>query len=299
VKLVARAPLRIDFGGGWTDVPPFARAEGGAVLNAAITRYVAGSLNRPTTTGWLRPLRGNRSFLRYQVDTPAGAGLGASAAQTVVWAALVRTSIANTAERRDIAEMACGIAAALGLQGGKQDEYASALGGINLMRFGENVDVEPLQLAGKAADLAERLLLAYSGQRRVSGAIHADVWEQYRQGRPVVVGALQSLKRLALEMRAALLAADLDTFGDLLNENWHFQRELHPSITNQRLDDIIALARRSGARGAKACGAGGGGCVVLLAETGGVDRLRHTLRSRGVTLLDFGFDFHGVRIARG
>ena len=102
MKYKARAPLRIDFGGGWTDVPAFAASDpgGGVVLNAAIDVYATGYIIRPeATTGPAGKLLGaNKTVVRYELDAPAGAGLGASAAQTLLWLTLVKTVIANVSD---------------------------------------------------------------------------------------------------------------------------------------------------------------------------------------------------------
>ncbi len=300
MRYKGRAPLRIDFGGGWTDVPIYARAEGGAVLNAAITQYVRGVIARPNLKGVLRRLRGHGSYVSYSLDVPVGAGLGASAAQTVLWVALVRTAIANVSDRREIAEMACQVGASLGIVGGKQDEYASALGGINYYTFGDTVGAERLELpAAFVQELRSQLVLVYSGQSRISGSVHQYVWDRYCQGEPSTVRALAALKQLASAMKAALLARDLDTFASLLNDNWTHQKALHPSVNTPLLDDIFDFASCNGAQGGKACGAGGGGCLLFLAAPGQTERLRVALRSRKLQLIDFDFDTYGVYVTRG
>jgi D-glycero-alpha-D-manno-heptose-7-phosphate kinase len=302
VRYRARAPLRIDFGGGWTDVPLYADREGGAVLNAAITQYAHGYIARPEPdgAGVLRALRGDRSHLTYSLDLPSGSGLGASAAQTVLWVALVRSSIANTAERRDVAASACRVAEALGILGGKQDEYASALGGITYFTFGETVRDERLELDSHIVEaLHRRLILVYSGQKRLSSAIHESVWSRYRSGEPGVVSALSTLKNVAGSMRDALLKGDLDAFGDLIGENWAQQKMLHASITNERVEDMIDYACAHGAAAAKACGAGGGGCLLLYARQDESDRLRSALAKRQVRIVDFHFDTYGVYLKKG
>jgi D-glycero-alpha-D-manno-heptose-7-phosphate kinase len=300
VRYTARAPLRIDFGGGWTDVPLYAEAEGGAVLNAAITRYATGAIARPDVGGRLTTLRPSRSSVSYQVDAPPGAGLGTTAAQTVLWATLVKTTVANTSDRREIAEIACQISALLGILGGKQDEYASALGGVNFLTFGPSVGVERLDL-GRAftAQLRSRLVLVYSGQSRLSASIHESVWERYRRGEKPVVDALSALRRLAGEMKDALVARDLEALGELLTENWANQRRLDPSVTNPSLDGIFDIALRSGARGGKACGVGGGGCLLFLTEDGARDRLAEALGARRLKVIDFDFDTYGVHLKKG
>jgi len=299
VRYEARAPLRIDFAGGWTDVPIFAETEGGAVLNAAITRYARGFISRPEGNGVLRALRSDRSYVSYSLDVPAGAGLGASAAQNVLWATLVRTAIENTATRIDIAEMAAQIAGVLGILGGKQDEYASALGGFNYLSFTDSVTAERLSLEPPIADaLRARLLLVYSGQSRISGGVHNLVWQRYRADESGVRSVLSRLARIAGEMRSALLAHDLEAFGGLIHENWEKQKELHPAINTSAIEDLIGRGLKAGAQAAKACGAGGGGCILFFAREGETERLRSAVESRRSPVIDFDFDAYGVHLRK-
>lgn len=296
----ARAPLRIDFGGGWTDVPVFANEEGGAVLNAAICQYARGYIARPEGSGVVRALRSDKSYVSYEVDVPVGAGLGASAAQTVLWVTLVKTTIANVSTRRDIAEIACRIGGLLGILGGKQDEYAAALGGLTYYTFdAAGVQLERIDLPLSFREqLRSRLVLVYSGEQRLSSAVHEHVWGRYRAGDPSVVGALRDLKSLAGRMRDALVARDLDGLGDLITENWSRQQNLDPTITNPHIDDIFQLAKSRGAIGGKACGAGGGGCLLFLAREGREDQLRWAFSERRLRLIDVEFDTYGVHLTK-
>ena len=300
MRYKARAPLRIDFGGGWTDVPYYSDEHGGAVLNAAITQYAHGSISQLERDGFLPRIRRDRTGLSYTVDVPPGSGLGTSAAQTVLWVALVKTTIANTADRREVAQIACQIGQMLGIVGGKQDEYASALGGISFLTFGDSVEAERLELdPAFVDDLRSRLILVYSGASRMSGSIHERVWARYRSGEEGVVTALHRLRELAGEMKEALLTRDLQSFGQLLDENWACQKALDPTVTYPDLDSLMELAAASGSIGGKACGAGGGGCLVFLAKEGEKERLLGVLQTRGLQMIGFDFDTYGVHLTKG
>lgn len=299
MRYKARAPLRIDFAGGWTDVPDYASQNGGAVLAAAISHYVTGTITRPDGSGLLSNHRARRSEVAYSLDLPSGAGLGASAAQTLLWVTLVKTGIANVSSRAELAEIACHVAGLLGIVGGKQDEYASALGGIQYLTFGEIVQAERLDLPPPLeSEFHSRLVLAYTGAQRLSGSIHEHVWDQYRAGSVPVRTALASLTRIAGEMREALAAGNLAAVGELMGENWIQQKALHPSVTNPDLDAMIDLASRHGAIGGKACGAGGGGCLIFLAAPGAQAGLRRALHERRVNIIDFEFDTYGVYLSK-
>jgi D-glycero-alpha-D-manno-heptose-7-phosphate kinase len=292
--------MRIDFGGGWTDFPAWAESGGGSVLNVAITQYATGSISRPSGGGILRNLRSDRSYVSYSVDVPPGSGLGARAAQSVLWAALVRSTIENTASRTQIAEIATKVSETLGILGGKQDQYASALGGFNYLTVTDHVTVERLSLEPSLVDaLHARLLLVYSGYSDLPPHALDAVWERCREGDARARSALQALARGAGEMRVALLAGDLEAFGSLIDENWSTQKALYPGVTTPEIDELISRARAAGALAAKACGLGGGGCVLLFARAGETSRLRATVESRSTPVIDFDFDTYGVHLRKG
>jgi D-glycero-alpha-D-manno-heptose-7-phosphate kinase len=290
MKVTARAPVRVDLAGGWTDVHYFADHEGGAVLNVAIAHHVRGQLARA----------GRRFRVTYHTDIPPGAGLGASAALNVVWLALVNAGLGRQPSREELAEQAYRLEDLLGVTGGKQDQYAAALGGINLLRFqGGAVQVERLSLSKDTLRrLQERLILAYSGESRLSGDIHERVWKGYLSGERKVAAALRRLRAIALEMREALVSGDLGSLGALLGENWQCQKDLHPSISNETVEGLFQVAGGAGAISGKACGAGGGGCLLFWCEEGASRRVAEALADNGAQIIDLALDEKGLVVRR-
>ena len=290
----ARAPLRIDLAGGWTDVPAFADAEGGAVVNVTIDKYVRAAVGRDGTITHTRDI--------------AAAGLGASACEHVLTAALRHPE----ADLDEIAESAFAAESAEGVVGGRQDQYAACYGGLNAMTF-PSADQRAIERARTGADvlpvrierlalpeaalnaLEQRLVLVDSGISRLSGEIHAHVWEAYARQDDDVTGALLALKQYARAMRDALRASDFGGVRHVINENWTQQKRLHPSVTNQTVDAIFELATANGATAGKACGAGGGGALVFYASSAeGAAGLRRALVAAGITVVAFGFDMDGL-----
>jgi D-glycero-alpha-D-manno-heptose-7-phosphate kinase len=323
----AQVPLRIDFGGGWTDVPDFAasEADGGAVVNAAIDVYARGWIRRPYSPlvpvtldhaetvddtddaipadSALSKLTGRshsaRNEVHYELNAPAGAGLGGSAAQTLLWLTLVKTAIANVSSREELAERAWRIENELGITGGKQDQYACAVGGINFMTFGQETVVERLRLPlDFITQLEGRLSLFYTGQSHISGDVHDRVWSKYRASDEGVIAALNELRAVARAQREAIIASDLQTLGELMNRNWAAQKQLDPAVITERLDRYINVALNNGAIGAKATGAGGGGCFICLAEPG-AGGVVEALKEEGATMIPFRFDWYGVHLTKG
>ena len=279
----ARAPLRIDLAGGWTDVPEFADAEGGAVVNVTIDRFVRATLHA--------------GEISYTHDVRA-AGLGSSACELVLAEALRNPD----ADLDEIAEAAFAAERAAGVIGGRQDQYAACYGGLNFMTFHRAaadagpVRIERLELPEPLLlGLQRRLVLVDSGVTRLSGEIHQAVWSAYARHDDDVTGALLALRQYGRAMRDALISSDFGGVRLVMAENWTQQKRMHVSITNAAVESIFELALRSGAAAGKACGAGGGGALVFYASSD-VDaaRLKRALQDAGVPVIGFACTFEGL-----
>jgi len=290
--------MRLDFAGGWTDVPPFSAREGGVVVNAAIglhshvaltlggklLRLVAedlgetlecansgglildGKLDLPKAALRMFPVLGAFT-LTTRCDAPLGSGLGSSGALDVALvAALTRARLERMGER-DLAEQAWQVEAVEAkIPGGKQDQYAAALGGWHRLSFRDpDVGVEPLTLDPSfAAALERHIVVCYTNRSRVSGDTIARVMSAYERGDRKVTGALRGLKDAAEAMVLALRGADLTRVGTLLTENWTHQQALDPGMRTPEMARLEEAMREAGAIGGKAAGAGAGGSMFFL-----------------------------------
>jgi len=305
--IVARAPTRLDFGGGWTDVPPYAEREGGAVCNLAIARYATATVilpdpgfpDRPTSDALIRAALRRSAVPHAHVslanDFPVGAGLGGSSAAGVAISGalaiaagspLTPTALAALSRATEVDDLC--------VPGGHQDHYAAAIGGallITLRAGGVTANRIPLSESLRE-EVKRRMILVYTGESRVSGDMISAVRDAYLSGRPATVNALARMKSLAVEMADALRAGDLDALGSLVGEHWTHQRSLHPAIPTPRIDTIITTAAAAGAAGAKALGASGGGCVLAVAQTGREDELSRALGPLG-EMIPFTVDADG------
>ena len=297
--LVARAPTRIDFGGGWTDVPPYPAERGGFVCNVAIDRYATVAISEGSTSHQHdSPLvraalaRSGLSGVTVSLgcDFPVGAGLGGSSAASVALAGALaawkgeRLSPIALAERSRVTEVAD-----LGIAGGWQDHFAAVHGGVQALTFAaESTTAVKIPVSASVArDLARRCLLFYTGESRISARAIQLVIDAYTSGDQRVTASLAAMKESAQRMAAALRnGADdaIDRVGMLLREHWEKQMMLHREITTDRIDAIQRTAYGAGALGLKALGASGGGCVVVVARAGGEDSIRNLLEPLGEPL---------------
>ncbi|MGC8668272.1 MAG: hypothetical protein ACP5VE_09180 [Chthonomonadales bacterium] len=295
----SRVPVRVDFAGAWTDVPIFARGAGGAVVNATIDKYVEGRLEIIETGD---AGEGNQEGIRvsYSSDLPSGSGLGTSASLNVCWLSLVQSQVHPTQEYRErVAELAYQLEEMLGILGGKQDQYAAALGGFNYMTFGQAVEVERLNISpAMVEELEKRLVLCYTGKSRLSGNIHEHVWGAFRRGVPETVNALYYLRNCAIRMRTVILEGNVEEFGELIGQSWKHQKALDPSVTNDQIERLFEAAYGAGAPHGKACGAGGGGCLLFFTEPGKQAAVADAVAAAGARVIPFKFEFDGLQIIR-
>ena len=199
--------------------------------------------------------------------------------------------------RHQIVDIAAIVEQETGILCGKQDHYASLLGGINFLRCkGKSVEATSLQLTKETLEeLHNSLLLVYTGESHFSGDILRNVVDAYQAGNRGTHDALKALRRIANEMKQMFQTRNLSDFGQLLDENWYFQKQLHPSINTGRIDELFNIAKRNGCSGGKACGAGGGGCLVFHCNPDRIDSARRAFREVGVEVIPFRFDFQGFR----
>jgi D-glycero-alpha-D-manno-heptose-7-phosphate kinase len=310
-RIVTRAPTRIDFGGGWTDVPPYSDEMGGFVCNVAISRYATVTISRDEDSGGAnetsavdlaiataaaRRFRADHVTIRVRSDFPIGAGLGGSSAAGVATVAALAAARGETMTPTAIAELSREIEIGdLGIAGGRQDHYAAAYGGALGLRFSaSHVDVSRIALDAKTrAEIEQRCLVVYTGQSRVSGETIKAVLGAYRDREPRVLSALLAMRATAEQMADALAAGDVDRLARLVDEQWTHQRSLDPAIPTPLIDEIIARAHDAGAIGAKALGASGGGCVLVIAGKGRVDEVRSVVASLG-EVMPFSIAMNGV-----
>lgn len=272
------APVRIDFGGGTTDIFPFTKTHGGVVLNAAIDKYVVGKLVSLD----------NKTSLEYSGNIPTSSGLGTSSAMSVVWVAL----ITKLKDRGKIAEAVFNIEQSIkeSSVNGKQDQYASAFGGINFMEFKNNkVIVNTLKLdKSLIKKLEKNLVLVYSGLGHYSGSSNKAAIDNLLKRKNTK--NLLEIKRIALEMKKALMKGELNKFADLMNQETREREKLSKITVSPGLQKIINKGLRQGGVGAKVCGSGGGGSVLFYSEN--PSKLRKAFGSK---VIDFKFDFKGLR----
>jgi D-glycero-alpha-D-manno-heptose-7-phosphate kinase len=331
----AKAPLRISFAGGGTDVPPYPEREGGCVLNATIDNFAWGSLKSRAddkieiesvdlgislsyTVNSEMAFDGQLDLAKAAIlrlgaknshgfdvflhtDAPPGSGLGSSSALMVGLVGLVKEFTNLPLTEYEIAHLAYVIERQdLGIKGGLQDQYASSFGGFNFIEFEKDrVIVNPLRISREVVnELEHNLLLCYTGSTRRSDHIIEDQTRRYEQNEDKTVSALREQKQLALDMKNALLQHRLNDFGSLLHGAWESKKNLSPKISNSVIDEMYEEARKNGALGGKMTGAGGGGYMLFYCLFEKKHKVAAALRKLGAVATEFGFDYHGLQTWR-
>ena len=326
----AKAPLRISFAGGGTDVAPYPEEHGGCVLSCAIDRYSYcnlvlngrnrinissldsnesasfGSLEEIEYDGSLDLIKAALKVLQVECgidifvhsDVLPGAGLGGSSSLTVAIVGalthLKKLQLNNT----ELAELAYRVEREeAGIKGGKQDQYAATFGGFNFIQFlGHETVVTPLQFSQDILnELQYRLMLCDTGKRRLSAGIIKDQVKRYNENNRGVVSALDKTKQLAVDMERALLKGDVDEIGILLNQGWSAKKAFSNKITSPDIDRLYDIGINSGALGGKLLGAGGGGYLLFLCQFDKWHKVARELEKHSGKVTNFALDFHGLQ----
>ncbi len=324
----AKAPLRLSFAGGGTDVSPYLDEHGGAVISATIQKYVYGtlvprsddtinvrSLDLDTTARFdtsetfsfgddldlikavlanFSPDQGLDLFLHS--DAPPGSGLGSSSTVMVALIGLFRQFMRLGLSDYETAELAYKLERLdLGLEGGKQDQYAASFGGFNYIEFREDETiVNPLKLPRDLInELSYRMLIAYTGKTRLSGNIIKEQKAKAESGQNLE--ALDAVKGLAVELKEALLKGDLSEFGELMHQGWEQKKRFASKVTSPEIDKMYEAAREHGAIGGKISGAGGGGFMMLFCEPERKHEVSRALRDLGAQPEPVSFDLRGLQ----
>lgn len=319
--IFSRAPLRISLGGGGTDLPSYYREHGGFLVSGAIDKYAymlthttfqhryrmkysefeeveeVAQIRHPILRESLaRHWNGKPLEIASVADVPAGTGMGSSGAYTVCLLKGLARARCTAITPGDLAELACEIEMeVLGEPVGKQDPYVAAHGGICAYTFraDDRVEVEPLELDPEVLRrMRDQLLLFYTGEARSASDVLADQDKRSKAGEQAMLENLHRIKDLGLQSHELLSAGALEDYAELMHVHWEHKRRRSPGMTDERIDNLYALARRNGAIGGKLVGAGGGG--FLLIYTRRPEDTRQAMRAADAPELAFDFEFGGA-----
>lgn len=324
--IIAKAPLRLTFGGGGTDLPSYYRQFGASGISVAIDKYVYIALHKNFQSGFIlkysqmeRPesvdevkhpiirealkMEGIRPSLEIVsfADIPQGTGLGSSGAFTV--ALLKALSIHNRSHVSEVelAEKACEIEIdRLQQPIGKLDQYSSAFGGVTRYIFNrdDTVQVESVKITEEARSrLEDGLVLYFTGFSRNASDVLADQKKRTQAADAEMIKNLHFSQDVSNSTLSALESGNLDEFGKLLSVHWENKRKRSPAMSNASIDQAYSEALLNGAVGGKLVGAGGGGFLMFYAKD--QELLRKRMEKFNYQEIRFSFDYQGVRVVSG
>ena len=326
-RITASAPTRIDLAGGTLDIwPLYLFHEGAQTLNAAISLRGHAEV-MPRTDGKIRlesldtgqaveasswrelhnralPLlsklayffRASNLTLRTRGDSPTGAGIaGSSALNVAVCGALARWAGMDL-EAESLLTIAMNIEAqVINVPTGVQDYRPAYYGGVAAVELRpDGVKRVPIDLDRR--DLQGRVVLAYTGAPHFSGTNNWEITKRHIDGDRHVFECFERIVAAAIGLRDALTRGDWDGVARHVEAEWTARKQLAPGVTTPMIDALIATASAAGARAAKVCGAGGGGCLICLADPENTPAVKRALLDGGARVLDFQFEGDGLRV---
>ena len=246
---------------------------------------------------FFRPQQG--FLLESHSESPAGAGISGSSAMMICTSAALARLVGREIDIEQLRVIAQNVEAQLiRVPTGCQDYYPAMYGGVNAIHLDpDGVHCEPIAIP--ANEVNKRFVLFYTGAPRQSGINNWEVLKQHINRDKQVICNFEEISRVAQAMHRALAGRQWDDVERLLREEWKLRRTNAPGITTSLIDKLIAVAQEYGARAAKVCGAGGGGCVIVLIEEGTRRDVENAIRKSGGQPLNFqvareGLKFHSA-----
>ena len=329
VYIRSRAPVRVSFGGGGSDLTHFFEHNTGAVINSAVSIYSHGVMRvrddskiiinssdlGDTLTAdkledalkikgpfgliqsLLNVVQPKYGFeLSLNSDFPLGSGLGGSATLSAVVLGCFNMLRKDKWNHHELAEIAFQAERLdLGVAGGWQDQYAAVFGGFNFIEFhpGENI-VSPIRLQSDIAlELEESLVLCDTGLNHHSGNIHDDQKKKMKSASTIEL--VKKNVELTYSIRKYLLRGDLVKFGESLDTAWRLKRKFSNLISSENIDAIYEGALKNGALGGKLLGAGGGGFFIFYVPPFKKNELVSYLKSHNLSIQPFRFEPDGLK----
>ncbi|SHI37852.1 D-glycero-alpha-D-manno-heptose-7-phosphate kinase [Anaerovibrio lipolyticus DSM 3074] len=319
--IITRAPFRVSFCGGGSDLPSFYEKNGGCVLSTTIRKYMYLAIHKAFERDQivlkysqteivnrfddikhrifkqcLKDFNIKGVELSSMADIPAGTGLGSSSTFTVALLHLLHTYKGEFVSKYKLAKDACEVEIVkLGEPIGKQDQFAAAFGGLKYYEFMPNgfVNVEPIIMAPESyTKLEKNILMFYVGGSHSASEILR------KQSKSITetdkLDAQKKMCDLTRQLKEKLQSNNVDAMGNLLHQNWLLKRSLVSGISNSFIDDVYERAMNSGAAGGKLLGAGGAGFMIFYVpekKHGNVRRALHDLRE-----MEFELDNSGSTI---
>jgi D-glycero-alpha-D-manno-heptose-7-phosphate kinase len=320
--IITKTPFRISFVGGGSDLEAFYSQSPGAVLSTSINQYmyisshkffeedkIRTKYSQTETVKGLQELK--HPILRTALqkfginggieissiaDIPGGTGMGSSSSFTVGLLHNLHVTKNSFASKEMLASEACEIEIDLLKEPiGKQDQYAAAYGGLNVIEFHKNghVSVNPVYLAQEVyQSLQDNLCLYYIGNQRSASSILAEQRKNTSQADKFTT--LQNMVKLVYELRDTLTQGKLNEFGKLMHENWMMKQQLASGISNPLINELYDTALKNGAIGGKLLGAGGGGFMLFYCPKEKQPKLDEALKK--VRRFQFKFEQEGSKL---
>lgn len=219
--------------------------------------------------------------IAFSSDVPFGSGLGGSSALTVALMGALEKLSPRDLSGVDRVDFVRDVETrVLGVPAGVQDYYPPLEGGAHVIAFRAG------RTTGERLPADERtwkrhLTLFDSGISHSSGMNNWQILRARLEGDGAVAENLDGVRRAAAAMADAIRRGDFPGMGEALGQEWQARRRLAPVVSTPTIERAIAAAAGAGAWGGKACGAGGGGCVVFLSPPERTEAVRGALAGLG------------------
>ena len=325
------APTRLDLAGGTLDIwPLYLFHSNSQTLNAALSLRAECTVSTSEDRNWhvesqdtdetitipdlnnshaasknrlvycvLQHFRPDPVRITTRSDSPVGAGLAGSSALTVALCAALSRYTETSYSPESLMSLAANLEVqVIGVPTGVQDYRPAMYGGVAAIEMGP-AGVTRTKLKVDPKELSRRIIIAYTGQSRNSGINNWEITKRHINGDGGVRQLLHEISKIAAAMRTALETADWAQVSRQVANEWRLRKRLAPTVTTPTIEKFIQHGLAAGAQAAKVCGAGGGGCILFIADPLTVPSIRKTLTEKGASLLNAEINADGLQVDVG
>lgn len=322
--IITKTPLRLPVGGGGTDLPFFYPVFGGELVTAAINKYIyvmvsgrkfhdefrvsysktenvrkVDEIENKRVKAALKLLDINEPLeIATIAEVPGSSGLGSSSSFTVGLLNALHTYKKEMVSSKTLAEEAARIEIEMLKEPiGKQDQYASALGGINHLKINKEsiVSTSQLNLSYDVLNGMEtNLHMFFTGIQRDASEVIRDQAASVTKDEDKME-SMKQIKQIGIDIKESLEKGDLKRFGRLMNLHWETKKRTSNKMSSGKIDRLYEVALKNGALGGKIMGAGGGGFFVFYCDNN-PDNFVKEMEKEGLKHVPFKFDLDGSKV---
>lgn len=238
--------------------------------------------------------------LKIKSEAPKGSGLGNSSSLLVAIISALNLLAENKYNDKEILDICQGIeTSVLKIPTGGQDYIAALKGGLNKIEYGLHENrIKNLPIDMIEQNLQQFGTLCYVGEPvRYASAVENPNWEILKsvvENKGDTIFHLNKINEVTDDLVAAIKSEDWLSVIKCFGRESEHRTKLVKTVLSDKIVSLLYLIRNNYIDAYKICGAGGGGCILLISPD--KEKLDSLLKEKEITIIDFQVEKTGLEI---